>query len=192
MTMRSKVSIVQGVGINDATTSVYHKGFPNADYAAWSGMLMRCYCETYQKSYPTYKGCSVCAEWLRFSTFQTWYSTNYKEGFELDKDLLVPGNKVYSPDTCRYVPHYINSLLLSSNSRRGEYPLGVSKSYNLYLASCRSSTGKRLTQTFSTVDEAASWYKQTKKRVIKEQAIQAFLDNAIKTDVYLALVRREF
>jgi hypothetical protein len=190
--MRSKVSIVQGVGINDATTSVYHKGFPNADYAAWSDMLMRCYCETYQKSYPTYKGCSVCAEWLRFSTFRIWYSTNYKEGFELDKDLLVPGNKVYSPDTCRYVPHYINSLLLSSNSRRGEYPLGVSKSYNLYLASCRSSTGKRLTQTFSTVDEAASWYKQTKKRVIKEQAIQAFLDNAIKTDVYLALVRREF
>ena len=114
MTMRSKVSIVQGVGINDATTSVYHKGFPNADYAAWSGMLMRCYCETYQKS------------------------------------------------------------------------------YNLYLASCRSSTGKRLTQTFSTVDAAASWYKQTKKRVIKEQAIQAFLDNAIETDVYLALVRREF
>lgn len=190
--MRSTVSIVQGVGINDATTPVYHKGFPNADYVAWSGMLMRCYCDKYQKSYPTYKGCSVCADWLRFSTFRIWYSTNYKEGFELDKDILVPGNKVYSPDTCRYVPHYINSLLLSSNSRRGEYPLGVSKSYNLYQASCRSHTGKILTRKFRTVNDAAMWYVETKKRVVKEQATRAFLANEIKTDVYLALVRREF
>ena len=184
--------IVLGVGINDSTGPVCHKGVVNHDYSTWTSMLMRCYAECYQSQYPTYIGCEVCSEWLTFSNFRVWYQENYQKGFELDKDLLIQGNKIYSPQTCRFVPHYINSLFLHSKSRRGTYPLGVSRHGNKYQAACRSPKGEILTKRFDTVNEAAAWYKTTKSYIIKEQATRAFLENAIKTDMYLALVRRAF
>jgi len=184
--------IVCGVGINDSASPVCHKGFANREYTTWCGMLMRCYSTPYQRKYPTYVGCAVCEEWLIFSNFQAWHRTNYKDGFELDKDLLVQGNKIYSPQTCRFVPHYINSLFLCSASRRGRYPVGVTCIGNKYQAACRTPQGEMLTKRFDTVDEASYWYKTTKTRIVKEQATRAFLDNAIKTDMYLALVRRKF
>jgi viroplasmin and RNaseH domain-containing protein len=61
-----------------------------------------------------------------------------------------------------------------------------------YRASCSNGYGERIDKTFKTVEEAQAWYSETKKHIVKEQAQRAFLENAIKTDVYLALVRREF
>lgn len=77
-------------------------------------MLERCYSARYQERKPTYKGCSVCDEWLNYQNFAKWYDDNYYEIkgeiMCLDKDILVKGNKIYSPENCVFVPNYINVL----------------------------------------------------------------------------------
>ncbi len=87
---------VFGKGINDTENA--------KDYQTWHSMLRRCYSPVFKKDKPTYEGCEVCEEWLHFSVFRKWYAANNKANWELDKDLLIPGNKTYSPETCIFVP----------------------------------------------------------------------------------------
>lgn len=199
--MRTKNKLVEGVGINDYEGSVKENGKPIKSYNVWRLMIRRCYCIKALGRNPTYVGCSVYPEWLSFSNFKKWFDENYVEGFVLDKDILVKGNKVYSPETCRFVPQYLNNLLIDSGRSRGELPLGVvelnkdnqkGRINSTYRAQCSNGYRRRLTKTFKTLPEAVAWYSATKKQVVKEQAQRAFLENAIKTDVYLALVRRRW
>lgn len=191
--MKSKK--VQGVGTYDMSGIS-----TDVSYKVWSTMLQRCYSPKCHIKHLSYIGCSVCEDWLLFSNFKKWHDENYIEGFSLDKDILVEGNKIYSPNTCRYVPNYLNNILVLHVSRRGNMPLGVTellagvrgKINSTFLAQCNDGYGKQTNKTFKTIEEAKLWYSETKKKVVKAQAQRAFLDNAIKTDVYLALVRREF
>ena len=75
-------------------------------------MLQRCYSESHLVRQPTYKGCSVCEEWLTFSNFKSWMEQQDWEGKQLDKDLLVYKNKIYSPETCVFVSSVINSFFV--------------------------------------------------------------------------------
>ena len=93
---------VHGVGIIDVPFSVrgtvdgkkiYHRAFN-----VWNSILQRCYYPPIQAKYPSYIGCSVSPEWLLFSGFLKWWKANFHEGWEIDKDLLFPRNKIYSPD----------------------------------------------------------------------------------------------
>ncbi len=72
-------------------------------YVCWVSMIKRCYDKKTQEARPTYKGCTVCDEWLSFNSFYSFYLLNYKPGFHLDKDKRVKGNKVYSPETCEFI-----------------------------------------------------------------------------------------
>lgn len=99
-------------------------------YRVWVSMLRRCYSEKYHLSMPTYIGCSVCDEWKTLSVFKKWHDANYVKGFHLDKDLLVEGNKVYSPETCIYASPTINVLLTDHRRARGKYPQGVIIDHN--------------------------------------------------------------
>ena len=98
-------------------------------YNTWYKMIERCYDEKYHKKYSTYIDCEVCEEWLCFQNFAKWYEEYYYEiegqRMHLDKDILVKGNKIYSPDTCIFVPLRINELFTKSNAIRGEYPIGI-------------------------------------------------------------------
>lgn len=196
--MRNKTKLVHGIGINDYEGSCKENSKNIKSYEVWTSMLNRCYGEKYQIKQPTYIGCSVCKEWSYFSNFKIWFDENYREGFHLDKDILIECNKLYSPDTCRFVPQYLNSLLVDRKNHRGNLPLGVSLKMTkrqitpTYTGWCNNQNGKRLSKTFKTVQEAQAWYSTTKTRIVKEQAIRAFMEGAIKTDVYLALVRRKF
>ena len=69
-----------------------------------------CYDENELKKEPSYIGCKVCEEWLNFQNFARWiYDNKYEcDDLELDKDLLIKGNKIYSPNTCCLLPHEIN------------------------------------------------------------------------------------
>lgn len=87
-------------------------------------MLNRCYNKTQQA---TYVGCTVSEKWHRFSDFKKWHDANYVDGWELDKDILVPGNKVYGPEFCVYVPQYLNALLTLRGNHRGDCALGVKR-----------------------------------------------------------------
>ncbi len=199
--MRKKNKLVCGVGVNDYEGNVTENGKHIKSYNTWCSMLARCYSSKAQIKMPTYIDCSVCEEWLSFSNFKIWFDENYVEGFHLDKDILVQGNKVYSPEFCRFVPQYLNKLLTDCGNARGDLPLGVAESKpdhktrkinSTYKALCNNGYGKLLTKTFKTIQEAVEWYSITKKLVVKKQAQRAFLENAIKTDIYLALVRREW
>lgn len=75
-------------------------------YQKWRNMLVRCYDDSYQEKNPSYKGCSVRADWHDFQNFAQWFEDNYpKNGdrYELDKDIKIKGNRVYGPDTCMFV-----------------------------------------------------------------------------------------
>lgn len=138
---RNKVrKLVCGVGINDADY-IYKTwetlGFINGKrktrvtwicpfYSRWKHMITRCYSERQQKVQPTYLGCSVCEEWLTFSKFKSWMETQDWEGKELNKDLLVKGNRIYSVQTCIFVSKIVNRFLNGNGSQRGKYQLGVS------------------------------------------------------------------
>lgn len=105
---------VCGVGINDSDYVVQKKetikGIDGKRkqrlvwicpyYRAWQSMLVRAYSKSYHKRRPTYIGCSVSEEWKTFSNFKSWMEGQVWEGKQLDKDLLVEGNKVYSEETC--------------------------------------------------------------------------------------------
>ncbi len=198
--MRKKNKLVQGVGVNDYEEAITVSGKHIDSYSCWSRMLKRCYSSKYQSRNPTYAGCSVCGEWLIFSNFKNWYDINYRVEFELDKDILVEGNKVYSPDTCCFVPQYLNKLLTDRGRTRGDLPVGVSikslvvkgKTYEYYRASCNNGYGKQLDKAFKTLEEALHWYSITKTRIVAEQVQRALSEGAIDQRVAKALLARKF
>lgn len=83
-------------------------------YAAWTNMIERCYSAKYHKRYPTYKGCIVAPIWHNFQAFAEFFEVNYKAGQHLDKDKLIKGNKVYSPEHCLFICGKENSALATA------------------------------------------------------------------------------
>lgn len=165
-------------------------GIPS--YASWKQMLTRCYSEAYKTKTPTYKSAIVCEEWKRFSQFKKWFDGNYVEGYVLDKDILIKGNKLYSPDTCCFVPQEINALLIKHDSKRGVYPIGVSKHGKKYCARINVfQKGSVWLGSFNTPKEAFIAYKQAKESYIKDMAQKYFNNNKITRRVYDALMRYE-
>ena len=199
MTKQTK-RLVYGVGINDLAEPVKINGKTLKFYAVWKHMIERCYSEKYQARQPTYVGCTVCGAWLSLSTFKEWYNIHYRDGMELDKDILIPGNKVYCPEACSFVPQWINNLLTDAEAIRGDLPCGVSalkpnsrgKVNVTYVARCRDGQGGVLSKTYKMVSEAVTWYSATKKRVVKERATRALESGDITEDVYQALITREW
>lgn len=72
-------------------------------------MLNRCYNEKCQEKHPSYIECTVCDEWHNFQVFAKWHEENYINGFHLDKDIRIKGNKTYSPSACSFVSQSDNS-----------------------------------------------------------------------------------
>jgi len=101
-------------------------------YTAWMNMLRRCYCPIFHKRQPTYINCIVCDEWLNFGEFEAWYNDNYVEGFELDKDVKIKGNKEYSPLACSFVSHKENMVQAVAKKYGFKSPCGANVDiYNL-------------------------------------------------------------
>ena len=162
-------------------------------------MLKRCYSSKFQEKNPSYKGCYVCDNWLYYSNFKKWYDENYYEIdgkiLQLDKDILVKGNKVYSPDTCVFVPKFINSLFTKCQNSRGELPIGVhyhkrDKKYVAQLSVCKNgkSTLKSLGY-YNTPNEAFEAYKQAKESYIKDVADE--YKDRIPVELYKAMYEYE-
>ena len=144
-------------------------------YKSWSHMLTRCYDHKYSDVYQTYRGCSVCEEWLNFQNFAKWYENNmWLDGQHyLDKDILIKGNKVYNPTTCILVNNHINCIFTKCNSARGQYPIGVSVdnrsgSFRAYIFD----GDKRSMKYCKSIEEAFNLYKNSKETNIKQVADQ--------------------
>lgn len=153
---------------------------PTLQYKYWESMLMRCYGENFQKDRECYKNCNVYSEWLNFQNFSKWFDNNYytiyNERMELDKDILFKGNKIYSPNTCVFVPHRINTLFIKSDKTRGKYPIGVDfhKTVNKYRSRCNTHINNKIKRKelgyFDTPEEAFNAYKKYKEDYIKQVA----------------------
>ena len=144
------------------------------EYKIWYNMLKRCYDPKYQEKHPTYKGCRVEDYLLNFQHMGKWIEENYYEvsGEQmcLDKDILCKGNKVYSRETCIFVPQRINLLFTKRDNDRGDCPIGVDQlpSGN-YEVRCWDGYGKRVNLgTYSSKEEAFQVYKNYKERIIRE------------------------
>lgn len=135
-------------------------------YKVWSSIIARGYNKELKEKYPAYKDVTVCEEWHNFQNFAKWMEENYKTGFHLDKDILVKGNKIYSPETCCFVPQEINSLFKGFKSKKGynitpqgNYIIRINKNKE------RICLGRR-----DTPEEAFEVYKIAKEDYIKEIA----------------------
>ena len=165
-----------GVGINDLD------GYEKTQmYRIWDCMLSRCY--ENGDGAATYKDCYVCEEWLRISNFKKWYDENHVEGYHLDKDLLVKGNKIYSPQTCCFLPKEINAIFKKYRKNNG-IPTGVHFRRGKYTARFN---GKTL-RTSSDVNECFLAYKTEKEKKIKEVARDYYSRGLITEKVYNAMM----
>lgn len=170
-------------------------------YQTWHDMLKRCYDEKEHKRHLTYKDCNSSEKWLNFQNFGEWDSENYYEieGQQmcLDKDILVKHNKIYSPNTCIYVPQGINKLFIKNDKKRGESVIGTSyhKRDKVYQVNCnlinpetKKSKNKYLGY-YNTEVEAFKVYKYYKERNIKEVA--DYYKGRIPNKLYDALYNYE-
>lgn len=172
--------LIYGVGYIGECTVVYDKDcvqLNNKAYSMWHCMFERCYL----RNNNTYKECYVCDDWHNFQNFKKWFYENYTEyGYGrmcLDKDILIKGNKKYSPDTCVVVDTRINSMFTKSDKTRGRYPIGVfykkkNKKYAAQVSMCNEINKKQQKHIglFDNPEEAFYAYKEEKEKYIKQVA----------------------
>ena len=171
---------VCGVGILGTKYPSKVNGRNIKEYVLWKSMLIRCYSDNFKKERPTYIGCEVSDKFKSYEYFYEWCHSqigfdNDGNGnpFQLDKDLLVKGNKVYSENVCVFIPSEINLLLINNTASRGEHLIGVSwsKTNKAFKARVRKNKGKsECLGLFTTEIEAFNAYKIAKESFIKEQA----------------------
>lgn len=188
-----------GVGVNDKQypTKINYKKVK--EYALWEGMLYRCYSKDAELRQPAYEGV-VCSENFKsYSFFYEWCQEQIGFGnidengrpWQLDKDLLLKGNKVYSEDTCVFIPSEVNLFFTSNAKKRGEYYVGVhlEKSCNKFSASCRKYGDKVYLGCYKTQEEAFQAYKEVKEGYCKELASK--WKDSLDQRAYKALMKWE-
>lgn len=143
-------------------------------YNTWYRIIERCYSKKVHERFSTYIGCYTSEEFTDYSKWRIWYDNyQYKhEGWQLDKDLLVKGNKIYSGETCVFLPHIINSVLTKSNKTRGKYLIGACfDTHNNKFKAHISKRGKNTTLGyFENEIDAHLAYKEAKEEYLKELA----------------------
>ena len=171
---------VYGVGVLGTKYLASISGVQTKEYKLWCHMLVRCYSNSFKKKQPTYEGCEVSNNFKSYEYFYEWCNEQIGFGndgngnpFHLDKDLLIKGNKVYSEDSCIFLPQEVNSLLTKREASRGEHLIGVSwkEANKAFVATVRKNKGRsEHLGYFNTELEAFKAYKQAKEAFIKEQA----------------------
>lgn len=152
-------------------------------YRQWDAMRTRCNKDSkHRLLYPTYEGVS-CSEdfndfelWLEWAKQQIGFGNTANNGkvWPLDKDILLKGNKLYSPDYCVFIPNEINNFVTNRKTDRGEYPIGVhySTKEKKYIASCSMNSKKYYIGGYHSVEESFMAYKQFKEQAAKQLATQ--------------------
>lgn len=182
--------LIYGIAINDSNYAVggqsNYKKNKCSFYTTWVGMLKRCYSGAFQDRQPIYKGCTVCDEWHSFMAFKSWMEKQDWEGKQLDKDLLIIGNKTYSPKSCIFVSNAINSILTGSGSHKGKYPKGVCyhNQLNKYMARVNIDGTNKHIGCYATINEAETEYIKAKAANIIRIALKQ--DNPVLAEALIA------
>lgn len=157
-------------------------------YRVWTNMKTRV------ESVKQYSDVTVCNEWLTFSNFKAWMNNQKWEGRELDKDLRVIGSRIYSPDTCSFIPHRVNSCLLNIDNVKGSLPKGVShrnglsKPFRVTISNGESKY--RHIGYFENIDEAVNmWYIEKENAIL--ETMEWWYDNdrdSFRVDIFRNVV----
>lgn len=155
----------------------------------WKDMMQRCHDKEVHKKYkPEYADKCVCEEWQNYANFKLWYDEHHVFGnrIDLDKDILKPGNKEYSPETCVLIEHYINTIFerhVSDNiyeNEDGKYFVGSNR--------------KKVYETYDEVFEFACNKKKERIEKVAEKNLgripKCAYDAMLRYDVE-ALIRRD-
>ena len=155
-------------------------------YETWRHMIRRSYANEYKNRKHTYDECIVNEEWFTFSEFLKFYQEHYRPGFHLDKDILVAGNKIYSKDTCCFVPPAINGLIVNIGSS------GVSfdKNKKKYRAGISIKGKQKNLGYYQTPEEAERAYRVAKRKYVEEVATEYFNQGDISATIADALKSR--
>lgn len=188
---------VLGVGMLGIKYPSWVKG-RTKEYAAWRGILQRCFDCEYKNKKPTYKNVTCCKEWLYFENFYEWLHSqdnfdkwSNEEQWNVDKDILVKGNKLYSPETCCLVPSHINSLFTKCDNRRGNLPIGVAKNGDKFIVELNKNCRNTYIGTYLTPEEAFLAYKKAKEYYIKQVAKEEYNKGNITKQCYNAMMKYE-
>lgn len=169
--------------------------YETLSYARFKAMHKRCLVGgAEQRNYPKYIGCTTSEMFKDYQKFVDWSCNQVgyeKSIWQLDKDILIKGNKYYSEDTCVFVPPELNTLFIKADARRGLYPIGVSyhEEENKFVASCSLGNGVVRLGSFNSEYAAFLCYKENKERFIKTQANK--WESYIDPRVYNALIKYE-
>lgn len=147
-------------------------------YRVWKDMIERCYIR--KRKTEAYIDCNVYDSWFNFQEFAEWCENQKGFGmkdWQLDKDLLVKGNKVYGPNTCAFVPSKINTILHTKESCRGDYPVGVT--YLKKTGKFMSSINNTYMGNYATYQEAHQRWQLEKARIIRETVMWWSEDNSV-------------
>lgn len=196
-------SALKNGGVKDPMCrSIYGIGYPgdgefktrtngelNRDYSVWRGIFDRCYMEPRPLKFASYSECTVHPEWHNMQNFCNWYRDNYIEDYELDKDIISQGNKVYGPDTCIFVHPLVNSFFSNSRVSRGDSLIGSSFNHTLgkYESYCSDTfTGKKVNLGLfdSQVDANKEWVKY-KKRLCKKLIDEGYVHSEELRDMLI-------
>lgn len=177
--MKTKYESISGQPDVKDDNGLWLKSYKSAPYVvkvtrsiqAWNSVTYRTKVDgKLQQGFITYKGCEN--HFIGYQEFTDWcqeqYGYMFKESngyfWQLDKDILVPGNRIYSPETCMFVPCRVNNLLLTRQNFRGEYPLGVYKhgTPTQPFTGRFSSEAKVKSRQFATVEQAHKFWQQGK------------------------------
>ena len=170
---------IYNVGITGNKYTAFKNGKHTKEYIVWKDMLKRCYDDKEKGKHNTYKNVACCNEWLLYENFYEWLHS--QENFDkwlngdkwaLDKDILIKGNKIYSPETCCLVPQNVNKLFLKRDATRGDLPIGVKKCNKKFGAQCTNPfpDKHRHIGYYDTPEQAFQAYKEYKEAIIKQVA----------------------
>lgn len=201
--------LVYGVGVSEPgkfarSVKIDGKNYKTPEYELWKNMLARCYSPVMNKLRPRYVGCSVSENFKNFQWFANWCQSQIGfgvKGYQLEKDILIKNNKIYSEDTCRFVPNDLNMLLAKSNAKRGYCSIGVYKQVDKngivrgYVAqsgnkqNSKDISHKGYIGVYSTEEDAFVAYKTQKEFIIKSTVLK--YKGLISLDVFNALMKYE-
>jgi len=161
------------------------KNYKTKEYSYFHKMSVRCNNEKTQQHRPNYLEVVLDNRFKSYNYFVEWarHQVGFnEEGWSLDKDigchLLDKGKKIYSPETCMFIPATLNSFLtFRKGAKNVTGYAGVSwqstytKSGGKFIVSCAELNGKN--KTLGRTDTAEEGYQLYRAHKIKLAKILA-------------------
>ena len=191
---------VYNIGITGSKYPVKINNKITKEYNAWRHMLGRCYDEKYKRKEPTYQNVVCCDEWLLYENFYEWLHSqpNFNkwlsnDGWAIDKDILIKGNKTYRPELCCLVPQRVNSLFVKNDATRSNLPIGIDIADDKYMVRCGNylNNSRDYFGLYDGVESAFRCYKINKEKIIKQAAQEEYDQGNITKECYEAMLKYE-